>query len=263
MKRLACAVLWLAGCTASLGRIGDDPAVGGGGGVGGTMAPGGSGGAPTEPAAPVGPPPVRCDRPFVGTRTLVRLTAQELANTLRDIFPEAKDAFTLDIADPLDSKDGFVDPAKLLVGEDSAEKLLTAAKAIGSLVAAPANLATRFPCAAGAPDAACVGEVVLRYGRRLFRRPLTAEEQQRYVQLATGIGAKTDFAQGVKWALVGLVQSPSTLYRPSVGSRPPAACTGSRSGSWRASWPTPSPAPLRPRSCWPRPSAGRWGRRRR
>ncbi len=28
----------------------------------------------------------------------------------RDVFPEAKDAFTLDIADPLDSKDGFVNP---------------------------------------------------------------------------------------------------------------------------------------------------------
>jgi hypothetical protein len=86
----------LAACN---GRIGDEGA--GRAPLGGSA---GTAGPPVlEPSAPVGPPPVRCDRPFVGARAMVRLTAQELANTFRDVFPEARDAFTLDIADPLPS----------------------------------------------------------------------------------------------------------------------------------------------------------------
>jgi hypothetical protein len=201
VSRPLLAALLLLGCTVSTGRIGDQ----------GPAPP------PSDPEPPTGPPPVRCDRPFVGERTLVRLTAQELANTLRDLFPEARDAFTLDIADPLDSKDGFVNPTKLLVGEDSADKLLESAKSIASVVVAPANLASRFPCSAGAKDAACAGEIIKRLGRRLFRRPLSDEEQQRYLQLATSLAARSDFAQGVKWALVALIQSPHTLYRRQLG----------------------------------------------
>jgi hypothetical protein len=200
VRRLALALApLLVGCTVSTGQI-DDPG-----------APG------AERPPPVGPPPVRCDQPFVGPPALVRLTAQELANTFRDVFPEAKDAFSLDIADPLDTKDGFVNPGKLLVGEDSAGKLLAAAKAIAEVVAAPANLAAKVPCAGASKDAACAGQVIQRYGRRLFRRPLTAEEQQRYLQLYSTVAARSDFAQGCKWALVALMQSPHTLYRRQVG----------------------------------------------
>ncbi len=213
MRRLALALLLL-GCTASTGQIGEP---GGSGGGGGRPAPP----APTppvaEPAPPIGPPPVRCDQPFVGPPTLVRLTAQELANTFRDLFPEARDAFSLDIADPLDTKDGFVNPAKLLVGEDSADKLLAASRSIAEAVVAPANLAGKVSCAGSSKDAACASEVIKRFGRRLFRRPLTPEEQQRYLQLYNTVAAKSDFTQGCKWVLVALMQSPHTLYRRQVG----------------------------------------------
>jgi hypothetical protein len=197
----------LAACN---GRIGDE---------GAGRAPSGAPGGPpvAEPSAPPGPPPVRCDRPFVGARAMVRLTAQELANTLRDVFPEARDAFTLDIADPLETRDGFVRPGSLLVGQDSADKLVTAAKAIADVVVAPANLGLAFPCVAGARDAGCAGAVIERFGRRLFRRPLTGEEKQRYEQLARAVASKSDFGQGLKWALVALVQSPHTLYRWQIG----------------------------------------------
>jgi hypothetical protein len=203
VRRLGLVAFLLAGCTLATGRIGEEGA--------------GPGPPVAEPGEPLGPPPLRCDQPFVGSRTMVRLTAQELANTLRDVFPQAKDAFTLDIADPLDSKDGFVNPAKLLVGEDSADKLVTAAKAIADVVVAPASLGAAFPCAGGARDAACAGEIVERFGRRLFRRPLSAEERQRYLQLASSVTSKSDFTQGLKWALVALVQSPHTLYRRQLG----------------------------------------------
>jgi hypothetical protein len=228
VKWLLLGALVFAGCGVATGRIGDDPTgAGGGAGGGGPMPPVGPA---AEPPSAVGPPPLRCEAPFVGGRALVRLTAQELANSLRDIFPEARDAFTLDIADPLESKDGFVNPAQLLVGEDSADKLLSAGRALAEVVSAPANLAARFPCAAAARDAACAAEVINRLGRRLFRRPLTSEEQQRYQQLVSGVSGKSDFTQGIKWALIALTQSPHTLYRRQLGQ--PAGAGMYRLSQW-------------------------------
>jgi hypothetical protein len=80
-----------------------------------------------------------------------------------------------------------------------------------------APLAAQFPCVTAAPDAACAGLVIKAYGRRLFRRPLTDEELQRYGQLQATVAGKSDFAQGIKWALVALMQSPYALYRHQLG----------------------------------------------
>jgi hypothetical protein len=208
-----------AGGGASGGDRGNTSGSGGRTGSGGSGMAMGAGGAMGE-MRPEGPPPPRCQESVVGPRAIVRLTATELGNTLRDIFPEAKGSVSLGLADPLDSKDGFINPSKLLVGEDSADKLLTAAKSYADVVVAPANLtalANKFPCVTGVKDAKCAGDVIARYGRRLFRRPLSSEEQTRYVALHTTVAAKTDFAQGLKWALVALMQSPNTLYRRQVG----------------------------------------------
>jgi hypothetical protein len=220
-----------AACTGKAIDGGRSPAGGasgkGGAGGGAAMGAGGGngamGGAGAEPSRPPGPPPVRCDASVVGARALVRLTAAELTSTLRDLFPEAEagGGLSLGLSDPLASKDGFIDPGRLLVGEDSAEKLLTAARSIADAVVVPANLAAKFPCAGAVQDVtkagACAGEVIKRYGRRLFRRPLTSEEQQRYLALHTSVAAKSDFAQGIKWALVALIQSPHALYRRQIG----------------------------------------------
>ncbi|HEY0708715.1 MAG TPA: DUF1592 domain-containing protein [Polyangia bacterium] len=217
------AVVFLAACT---GQINERPPSGPGSsapgtdgtmpvkpGEGGGMAPSGM----TEPERPAGPPPLRCDQPFVGAPALLRLRAQELSNSLRDIFPQAKDASLLDIADPLDRETGFIVPTQLLVGEGSVEKLVGAAQLIADAMVTPDTLNAVLPCAAAAKDAACVGKLIQRYGRRLFRRPLTSEEQQRYLQLHETAAAKGDFALGIKWVLVALITSPNTLYRRQVG----------------------------------------------
>jgi hypothetical protein len=208
--------LVLAACQGSV----IDPGAGGGGGIG-AGGSGGAGGTPGgDPARPPGPPPARCEQSVVGPRALVRLTAGELGNSLRDIFPAATGALSLGLSDPLDSKDGFVNPSKLLFGEDSTDKLLTAARTIADKMlmgGSAAPLAAQFPCVTAAPDAACAGLIIKAYGRRLFRRPLTDEELQRYGQLQANVAGKSDFAQGIKWALVALMQSPHALYRRQLG----------------------------------------------
>jgi hypothetical protein len=222
VKRLLLAVVALCSLAACApdGEVVGGAMPSGAGGSGNNGSGGGGGGAVSDPPRPAGPPPLRCTQSVIGPRALVRLTAAEMGSTFRDIFPEAKAGFSLGLSDALDSKDGFVSPSKLVLGEDSADKLMAAAKAIADLVVAPANVGTlsgKFPCVQSSPNAACAAEVIKRYGRRLFRRPLTSDEVQRYQQLHTGVAAKSDFAQGLKWTLVALMQSPHTLYRRQVG----------------------------------------------
>jgi hypothetical protein len=217
------------------GGVGPGGGMGPGGGVGPGVSPGGMGIGPGGGMPGVGPgagpspggvapqpppgalPQVCATSGRVGRRAIIRLTSAEIASTFRDIFPEANGSYTVDITDALEAKEGFVNPGKLLVGEDTADKLLDTATKIAQAVATPARLAARLPCAGAARDTACATQLIRLFGRRLFRRPLTADEQQRYLTYHTGVAAKTDFFAASKWTLVALMQSPNTLYRREVG----------------------------------------------
>jgi hypothetical protein len=78
---------------------------------------------------------------------------------------------------------------------------------------------------ASASDAACMRTVVTATGRRLFRRPMTSEEETRWVNVGQQAAAATnDFRRGVEFALAGLLQSPAFLYLDEQGV--PEAATG-------------------------------------
>ena len=65
-----------------------------------------------------------------------------------------------------------------------------------------------------APSADCIQGWVAEFGRRAYRRPLSAEEQSRMVGLATGF---SDVQVGVSVALQVFLSSPSFLYRSEMG----------------------------------------------
>lgn len=168
---------------------------------------------PTDPAA-------RCEESRLGARVLRRLTQVELEQTIRDIFPEISGTWSgvqLGI-DPA-SKHGFTNDAEtLLVGDQTAGELLETAEEVAGLVTADGTLATILPCAAQTPDSACAGEFIERYGRRLFRRPLSADERAQYEAHFAGIAAEASFPLALKWTLVGLMQSPHAVYRSELGA---------------------------------------------
>jgi hypothetical protein len=56
-----------------------------------------------------------------------------------------------------------------------------------------------------------------KYGKRLFRRPPTAAERERYVQFFESTRAKSDVATALKWTVAGLIQSPHAVYRREIG----------------------------------------------
>jgi hypothetical protein len=68
-------------------------------------------------------------------------------------------------------------------------------------------------------DDPCVADVLQTLGRRAWRRPLTGEELARYRQLAFEAGAllEGDPWQGLQYAIAGILQSPSFLYRVELG----------------------------------------------
>jgi len=63
-------------------------------------------------------------------------------------------------------------------------------------------------------DTACATEVVSKYGRLLFRRPLTKAEITERVALANAVSADAkDFNAGIREALISLLSSPEHLFR--------------------------------------------------
>ena len=81
------------------------------------------------------------------------------------------------------------------------------------------RLESLFPCGA-APSAGCTGEWIDAFGRRAWRRPLSADEHA--VLLATFDGASKSgggsAASGVEAVLRALLESPSLLYVTELGS---------------------------------------------
>ncbi len=210
MKRLLGLVglLTLAAC----GAGGDDKnqqSPGGGGTSNGGV--GGTGGVAGDPLSV-------CGESKVGAPRLRRLSRDEVLNTLADVFPEAKGAWTIKLsADPISSHGFDNDATLLLVSNQVARELDNAGKAAGEAVSGAA-LPNLLPCASSAPDAACAGQFLDKFGKRLFRRALTADERTKYLALFTQASTAKGFPAGIAWLTRALVQSPHAVYRHEIGT---------------------------------------------
>ena len=95
------------------------------------------------------------------------------------------------------------------------------AKTAGSIadqVTSPEKRAQYIKCtpkSASAPDDVCASQFIGRYGRLLFRRPLSSEELKPRVALAAKIAASSkDFYTGLRYALaVTLLAAPEFLFQ--------------------------------------------------
>src|SRR5690606_32993428 len=156
----------------------------------------------------------RCETSRIGPALLRRLTRGELQATVEDVFPEIRGEWrgTRLSADPASVLGFSNDAAALLVGSQTASELLRTAEDVATLVTREGTLSAVLPCASSG-DEACAGEFVNQYGLRLFRRPLTDAERAEYVGLFNSVASESDFATGIKWTLVALLQSPYAVYR--------------------------------------------------
>jgi hypothetical protein len=96
------------------------------------------------------------------------------------------------------------------------EQFDRAARSIATQVTDESHRNTLVPCApesAHAPDADCARQFFGAAGRLLFRRPLTADEADLYVEMADAAGRTAeDFYEGLSISLAGMLMAPQFLY---------------------------------------------------
>jgi hypothetical protein len=148
-----------------------------------------------------------------------RLTARQVQNVLDDLFPDAR-AVALE-ADTNPYLFTSIGASTTNLSEQGVELLEQAGWQVATEVFAdPVRRAEAVGCAPASPGDACVAAYLERFGRRAWRRPLTAAEQARW------LGVSVDLAGGDPWvglqfAVAGMLQSPNLLYKPELGAPDP------------------------------------------
>jgi hypothetical protein len=145
------------------------------------------------------------------------LTRREIERSLSSIFPAVAGQWQNTLASDSVTDRGFDNDAfSLVMSKQTAREVGETAENLATAVAGSA-LGQILPCATSAPGPACAGELIDQYGKRLFRRPVTAAERSRYLDFFTTASAQTDFTRGIGWLVRALVESPSFLYRREIG----------------------------------------------
>jgi hypothetical protein len=114
---------------------------------------------------------------------------------------------------------GFASNVTVPVSNTQVDKYREQAERLAALAVTGEGLARLAPCTPPTKAAdACADEFIANFGKRAFRRPLTADEAARYQAVyAAGSGAGGDFAAGIELVISALLQSPNFLYLPELG----------------------------------------------
>jgi hypothetical protein len=171
---------------------------------------------PTPQPTPAGPGVVV---ETVSAVPLRRLTQLQYDNTVRDLLGLARaPGLTLE-GDEGDA--GFDANARLAPGSLQLDEYRRSAEDLADRAVA-AGVDRLAPCAAGRADAACAADFIAGFGRRAYRRPLAADELDRYQRLYAAEAAARGRASGLGLVLRAMLQSPHFLYRVELGEDAPA-----------------------------------------
>jgi uncharacterized protein DUF1592/uncharacterized protein DUF1588/uncharacterized protein DUF1595/uncharacterized protein DUF1585/uncharacterized protein DUF1587 len=189
-------------------------------------------GEPSKPTRPGGgdpnkmPDPPSLDPPMTisgggkcvagkpGPRMLRRLTAEQLDNSVRDLFgkPGAPKSDVFNDPQVL----GFTGDANaLLVRDLGSQQLMTYAEQVARWAVSTVG-AELSPCNQMTPE--CRGQFIKQFGLRAFRQPLSEARVSRYEKLFAGAAT---FEQGLEVTIAAMLQSPYFLYRRELGEPDP------------------------------------------
>jgi hypothetical protein len=149
---------------------------------------------------------LRCDGPSVAQMPLRRLTREQYDNAVRDLLGASGRPSLLI---PQDEKlASFTSNAVTATSRLAAQQYAEAAEQLAE-TATPKLIADAAcnPAVAGA--AACAGTFIERFGRRAYRRPLSAVEKGRYERL---FSSASTFADGIRLVVTAMLQSVHFLY---------------------------------------------------
>jgi hypothetical protein len=160
------------------------------------------------------PDPQDCEALEPGRRMLRRLSHTEYSNTIFDLLGVRIDAHGSFVADAREH--GFENhPERLEVNGLLAMQYTQMAETLAEALD-PDSL---IPCDLAEGDMNCAHGFIADFGRRAYRRPLTAEEIATYRTLFAMVMEQECFEQGVRWVVAGMLQSPHFLYRTELGRR--------------------------------------------
>lgn len=168
------------------------------------------------PGAPAEPPEVVALDP--APAQMRRLTQAQFQRTVRDLFgPDLVVAGPLDVDARLDGLFA-VGAASATVSPRGVELYEEAARSIAEQVAADPT-AARLPCAPlDAFDVTCTRAILRVMGRRIWRRPLSADELARMLDVTVRAQVVlADAWQGLEFGLAALLQAPDFLFRVEAG----------------------------------------------
>jgi hypothetical protein len=146
---------------------------------------------------------------------LRRLTRVEYDNSVRDLLGVTL-APGADFP-PEEITGGFTNNATVqTVSPLLAEKYMQAAESLAA--AAARNLPALLPCDPATTDeAACARKFVEQFGRRAYRRPLSAAEIDRLSRVYAAGREQASFEAGIELVIRAALQSPNFLYRVEYG----------------------------------------------
>ena len=153
--------------------------------------------------------PTACGTAGLAPTPTLRLTDEQYANAIRDLFDgliEPSAVFPETVAIEAFKSD----PDANVVSQLAAEDILIAAEEVGA--AAADRIEQILPCAATAADTACARSYIDDFGRRAFRRPLTAEERNDLVGLYEEVSADMPFEARMGVVISAMLQMPQFLY---------------------------------------------------
>lgn len=149
---------------------------------------------------------------------LPRLTAEQYRNALLDLFGDPLPPTPVE-ADTNPYLFTTIGAARTTLSETGVQQYSDNAFYIVDNVI-PRRLYDMFGCQPTTVGDECTVRSIESFGRRLYRRPLTADERNRWLVVANVL-ADGDAIHGLRLAMAGMMQSPSFLYRVELGEPDP------------------------------------------
>jgi hypothetical protein len=152
----------------------------------------------------------------LGSAPVRRLTNSEYDNTVRELFGDELPTLPEQPSDAV-SEGSFENQALALGPSDvRITRYFSAAETLGRF--AVENRAARervLPCEPKGQDdeADCAAQFVDEFGKRVFRRPLTDDEYNRWIDYFEQQRADIDFDAAVQLTVTALLQAPQFVYR--------------------------------------------------